>query len=205
MRLHFRGSVGFVVGKITSILRWNTVGISLYVNIKSIKTFDSDLTFKSVQFQNLHLAKHKNTLSKYPKMLIQICSVEFPNMVLTNMGHDDHDRIELRLDENLPNQIFKMEEDGDWVVFKLSQHDSKCLDFDHDNHRLQVYRKKIMNDSNQKWKVVEMGEFRMIKSKHDKSDGYVMTVPAAHLGTPMEVRKNIGGGKQKFTIKQIRD
>ena len=136
-------------------------------------------------------------------MLVQICSVEFENLVLTCDGHDDHDKVMLRMDENLPNQIFKMEEDGDHVVFKLSQHDSKCLDFDKDNHHLQVYRKHMLNDSNQKWTVIEEGEFRMIESAHDS--GFVMTCGEAGPGSHVEVRQNLGAGMQKYTIKQVMD
>lgn len=135
-------------------------------------------------------------------MLVQICSVEFPNLVLTNMGHDDHSIIELRLDENLPNQIYKMEkESSHWYSFRLSQHTSKCIDYDKDNHRLQVYRKHIINDDNQKWKLIEEGSWRMIESK--SGSGMVMTVAEKHIGSPMEVRANIGARVQKFTIKQI--
>ena len=137
-------------------------------------------------------------------MLVQLCSVEHPQLVLTTEGHDDHSLITLRLDENLPNQIFKMEkESGHWYSFKLSQHTSKCIDYDKSNHRLQVYRKHILNDDNQKWNVIEEGTFRLIESK--SGSGMVMTAAERHLGTPMEVRQNMGARKQKFTIKQIAD
>lgn len=137
-------------------------------------------------------------------MLVQICSVNFPSMVLTNEGHDDHDEIHLRLDQNLPNQIFKMDHcSGDWYKFKLSQHDSKCLDYDKSNHKLQVYRSHIINDDNQKWKVIEEGEFRMIESK--KGSGMVITAEEREAGSALQVRQNLGMGLQKFTIKQIAD
>ena len=135
-------------------------------------------------------------------MLIQICSVEHPNLVLTANGHDDHSTITLRLDQNLPNQIWKMEkESSHWYSFRLSKHDSKCLDYDKSNHNLQIYRKHILNDDNQKWKVVEEGEFRFIESK--SGEGMVITCAERGLGTPLEVRQNLGARIQKFTIKQV--
>lgn len=123
-------------------------------------------------------------------------------MVLTAMGSNDHSIITLQQDRNQPNQIFKMEKVmGPWYKFKLSQHDGKCLDYDKSNHNLQVYRRHVINDDNQKWQVIEQGQFRMILSK--SGNGNVMTCSQRGVGVPMEVRANMGGNHQKFTIKQV--
>merc|ERR1712066_1009165 len=101
------------------------------------------------------------------------------------MGHDDHSIVSLRVEKNMPNQIWNMEkESGDWYSFRLSQHHSKTLDYDKSNHNCQIYRKHMLNDDNQKWKVVEQGGFRFIVSK--SGSGMVLTCAEAGLGTPIE-------------------
>merc|ERR1712179_556609 len=104
-------------------------------------------------------------------MLVQICSVHHAGLVLTADGTENGDKVHLKLDYNGPNQIWKMEKDGDWCVFKSSQTVDQCLDFDKDSHCAQVWDHKFFNTSNQQWKVV--GEH--IMSKYDQDVGYVLT------------------------------
>merc|ERR1711997_800953 len=130
----------------------------------------------------------KNTLAM--GRYIQICLANNPGMVLTATGHSDGDRIVLKPDVNAPNQIFEMKEDDGWCTFRLSQHDSKCLDFDEKHNYLQVYRHKHLGNKNQKWKIVDHGHEKYITSKEDKSDRYCFTAQPAE-GRVM-VRKHIG-------------
>merc|ERR1712110_872613 len=106
-----------------------------------------------------------------------------------------------------PNQIWNMKHDGDWVTFRHSQDNDKCLDFDESNNHLQIYRHKHMGNSNQKWKLVGHGSHTIIQSKEDKGDEYCFTCGGgdADAGSTVMVRKNTGADFQKFTIKNVAD
>merc|ERR1739847_21028 len=144
--------------------------------------------------------RHKKveTMGRY----IQICLAHNPGLVLTAQGHSDGDHIVLKPDVNAPNQIFEMKQDDGWCTFRLSQHDSKCLDFDERHNYLQVYRHKHLGNKNQKWRLEDHGPFKFIMTKEDKSDRYCFTAePAA--GRVM-VRKWMGGLEhQQFKIKEV--
>ena len=135
-------------------------------------------------------------------MLVQISSLQFPELVLTAMGDQDHSIITLSPNRRLPNQIFRMtKEVGDWYSFKLSQRLDRCIDYDKSNHNLQVYRRHIINDDNQKWRLIQQGMHRIIESKARVN--MVMTCAERNVGTPMRVEKNVGGRVQMFTIRQV--
>merc|ERR1712071_235040 len=142
---------------------------------------------------------------KHKMPLVQICLAHRPNLVVTATGHSDGDKVELRMDRNGPMQIWDMKEDDGWCTFRMSQHDSKTLDFCEKSNKLQVWRHKMMGNKNQKWKVVADGGHKFIYAKEDKSSAYCFSCEggAEMAGADVMVRKHIGADCQMFTIKSV--